>query len=546
MSDERLGLIAREARAREDPLAVFSWASEAQRKTAEYFLQRIMVHHRAANKAGKTHGLAAPVVACARMEKSVGGLKLPRFIRPPVFGVLVQSHKQQIHSSQKAYLDLVGDWPHECTWVRKGVVDTIFVRPRDWPNENIETWGQIVFFSQDSADPDSIQGQRWAGVHADEPPVEQYWREAIKNAPMAGISETPVDESEWGWLRKEFDGCLNRVVAGRIELTSSVYDNRFLPKWEIKMLEDRYIGPDKENPSDPYWEARLYGKYCDVVGSTPWGKRGFSRLQDLISRCEPGIKRMVRIPGYGEMEIEEWFTCKSDENYILSADLAEGIDDDEHDPLEFLVGSRTEPLHIVRYSGYDDAANVGSLSASLADGFNDALIDFDATGGYGQAFARGLQEYRSFSHPNGYRKVTRQETTLKPGKVSEQWGYKVTPGLRADCISAIRGWLDMPPADGDRLFRTWSRETLESLSKIKIVKLPGGGTKIMSSGRNHDEAMFVLGRFLILNGSTRVLERRVESPAEHARRIAKEMFGRDVLKRFSKDNHPKDKWRTPA
>lgn len=520
-----LAIRAAEEQAAADPLKDFEWASKHHRAVAEAFCQRTEVAHRAGNKGGKTYNGAALIVALARMERSLCGIPLPAFSKPLRIAVLVPSYKQAIDSSNKTIFDLLGDWPHECGWVQKSLMylGSILVKPRNWHSNSSETWSRIMFISQDANDPASVKGQRWDVGWGDEPPKEPYWREIRKNTRFRLITFTPLDIGEWEWIQKDFDGCLGHKKGNRIEWTSSVYNNRFLPKDEITQLELDYA-------NDPFKEARLYGHYVDVSGMTPWGDAGYKRVQELRAGClEPELVSISLPDMIVPVTIQTWGKPEPGNHYILTADLAEGLDDGKgmHDPLEFGVFCRETACHHVRYSGYDDPFYVGLLSAHVAEGWNDSHVDYDSTAGYGRAYNRGLLAYRSRQHPSGYKQVLREGDPEKWGLLRSQVGYKVTPGLRAESISAVKEWLTAKPERAERMLRTASRETLDSLMRIRLVRTASGTFKIQSRGRDHDEALFILGRFLVLNRDLPMPMQR--DKAAGARDRIKALFGRDVL-----------------
>jgi hypothetical protein len=525
-----LALTRAELAERADPLVGFGWPSAKHRNVIEHFARRVEVHHRAGNKGAKTFNWAAAWVAMARLKRELAGVRLPVFEGPVDLAVLVPSYKQAVDSSNKALFHWLGDYPHVPGWINRSqqLLGMLAIKPDGWHNADSTTWSKILFVSQEDNNPKSVEGQRWHAAAGDEPPTESYWRETRKNAPYRLIAETPLERGRWQWIREDFAQALGHVHRGRIEIVSTLYDNRFLSDQEREELIQSYEGDAFHRPDEGV-SARVNGDYMNVEGMSPWKAAGLSRLQLLRGRCQPGGILPLTIPGRDvPFECEQWFRPRRGEGYILSADLGEGIDDGNHDPLRFDLKARKVGVHALCWQGYEDSYHVGLAAAHLGEAYNDAWIDFDATGGYGEGFMRGLLDYQSREHPNGYRRIVRSEHSTEPGKVESRYGYKVTDGVRAEIVSGVREWLLKPLAEADADFRTWDASLIDGLLGIRMVKTPSGGLKVMSTGKDHDEPMFTTGRLLALD-KVLPLDPVERDRLRDVREVVRETFGRDLL-----------------
>lgn len=478
MSDDALALSLWDSKRSLDPLASFEWASDSQRRVCELVAQGVEVHHRAANLSGKTHGGAGIGVGITRGLPALGGVRLPRFPGATVGAVLVPTYKQQVDSSQAAYLRLLGEFPHDITYVRRGVVDTIHVGE-----------SRIVFVSQDSGRPDAVKGQRWDWVHGDEPPDEDYWREARKNARYRWITETPLSRSEWDWIKRDFDGTLNHTIQGRHEVTSSVYDNRFLTPRRIKELEEAYR-------NDPYREARLYGHYCDVEGLSPfapwWGV-----LQRWQSECRPGTFHEFTVRAdqgmLHKMRVEVWEAPIAGERYYGPIDPSRGVPG--NDPSAIHIWRRSTGTLVARFgnlagqprSGYATPYSLGALGAALSRMYGNALMEPEVTGGYGDAVLIGLRQ-------NGCINIGRDTDDGQPGKVSQDEGFKTTSLSRPLYFAAIQRRLEEA---GNEPSPILSADAISSLMSVKLDEYGRPEERNLRHGEDvilAGRALHVLGR----------------------------------------------------
>ena len=116
-----LALRAAQDARRADPLAGFGWPSEKHKRAFAYVVQGLELHLRAANYGAKTFSGAAFAVACARGVQTLDGITVPVAKVPNVGAVVVRDYGQQVDSSQAAIMHWLGDYPHEVSWINKGL-----------------------------------------------------------------------------------------------------------------------------------------------------------------------------------------------------------------------------------------------------------------------------------------------------------------------------------------------------------------------------------------------------------------------------------------
>lgn len=532
MNEEQFALaVAMEKyEAESDPLSGFEWANEKQRELYRAVSQGIEGSHCAANQAAKTYGGAAYLVAFSQQRESLDGVMIPALGRAITGRVLVLSYDQQIESSQAAIMHWIGRWPHEPVWMDRGrgIMSAIKIRTISG------RWSIIHFTSQANSNAESIRGQREDCCWPDEPPHEDFLRESRKNARFRWITWTPLARHDWEPLDKDFALAQGHIHNGRLEIITSVYENKFLPRWRIRELELAY-----EN--DPFKDARLYGLKQDIEDLSPWGNKGHARLQVLSTQCVSGkiVEAQVSTRG-GDVRfcrLEQWFPWEMGEQYVLMADPSRGIEGE--DPSGFLIVSRMEPRLVLRTNDYYDAYELGLLAAHCGESYGMAWCDFDSTGGYGEAFSLGLAQYRSNKCRHGYPRISKETYSVAPGKTDSRLGLNINAGSRADIISAVRSWLSKPDS-----CKVWSREVIRCLLDVRVKK---GTTKIEAPDGFHDEDMICFGRLLQLIESLPM--QREQHPAPSGPRQAfQRSFGRDVLGKVYREAsrkapRPVDKWR---
>lgn len=476
--------------------ALFQWSGEAE------------VLWLAGNSGGKTHGGAALGVAMAQGRRSLGGQPIPYLGTPNVGWVLTQSYKQQLESSQKAYLKCLGGYPHYISYVvgkGKGYAETIYVKTDQCKHGHGEMCGfcsRIVFHCEESK---SSIGGRIDWAHGDEPPLESTWRE-IRMRRQAGkrfikyITATPLERERWEWLKEEFQNCTvyespwitggkERFGApkdGKAVIRSTLYDNMALSDDDIDAFES-------DIKSDPFADARRRGDYVDLAGRCPFDleilqKRWMMRVQ------EPKIER-IKVQAEEDTEdgrhlvdvsvdVQVYHEVEPEESYLLIADPSAGIKDKRHDPGAFLILSRVRPRVCARYSGYVGSYGLGSLAAHYAKRYKRAQIDVDMGGGYGGPFLTALSAHR-------YGNIRRDVDPDKPGQMGARLGFRTTASNRGEIVGAIQQAI----ISDDIVVP--SREVVECLMNVTVDESGRPSGAKAKRGR-FDEDMICLGRGLYL------------------------------------------------
>ena len=377
------------AEARRDPLKWFRFAVEKHRRCVGYLHAGLELYIRSGNQGAKTHFGSRVAVALMRGEASLDGEALPVLETPNTGGVLGKSYKQMGASTIKALLEAIGDWPHKVESGSQGTVLGLRVRPNRSRSDDPKDWSQALMLPQDGEKP---VGMRLDWAWGDEPPKEDYWHELRARGRrnrrfVRWITMTPEDWREWAWLEREFAGCEEPGREGRVEVVTSVFDNRMLSKAHMRELEIQWA-------RDPLLRARLFGEYVNLVGQCPFNRDGVVRWKARCRQSER-IESMACVPGWEPFEVSEWFGVERGEGYMVLADPSAGIRDEklEHDPAGVIVVSRTGRKVVARWNGYAPADYVGKLSRALAEKWNGALVVWECNSGYGLPFYLGLGGY---------------------------------------------------------------------------------------------------------------------------------------------------------
>lgn len=530
------------AEALRDPLRAFRENGPKQNEPIKFLSQRLEVYLRAANKFGKTTLGARYFVAVARGKRSFLGIPIPRVPVPNIGIVLSLDYKQQQLSVQRAYLSAIGDWPHHVSWVpghHGRIVQSIAVRPDDWPSDDHATWSHINFHSQQNRRTGTGARAHWA--HADEPPIESVWRE-VRKAGEPGwpfirlITATPTFRSTWWWLKQDFPKVPGRPEGGRVVVEASIYDAMRTPEnplgsiseEEVRELEQIYEG-------DVLKEARLFGYECDTVGASPF-KRHLAILQKWLQDSVPPmleeweVLRQVMTPdGVAHvlelLDVEVWADYDEKESYYVVGDPSKGIDDPEHDPGELQVWAMRRPRLVARYNGYIGSYGLGVLAAGLGQRYGNALVDVDVTGGYGDAFLTALHDCK-------YPFVAHETVPVKHNEARTTLGFTISAHTRAQFVSAIQEALVAAEA-GHGYMLIESEDVLRCLLDLTMDK---HGRPITAPGF-HDESFVLVGRAgwrCMRVGAPREPRRRQpETPREAGRRRMREQMGLPPERRVS-------------
>ena len=551
-----------------DPLKFRRMNSVTQREACRYIARGIETYWTCGKAGGKTEGLAHVFVAMCRGLTRLDGrlmvrrgpdwvrafdrrqpgapqdenaedwIELPGLVNgePWRHWVIVNSYDQARHSSVRAYLRVLGNWPHVIGYLdgaRSGRVKTIRVKPDGWASDDPATWSEIMFVSQEGMTEDDVkrvQGARIDSCHGDEAPMRRLWQEirARQDAGRKiylGIGYTPQVFAEWEWLllsEEGFANCYGTPRNGRVRLQSSVEDNRAM---SLVDLRDRL----RKARGDLEFEARWNGEHVDVSAMCPFPHRPMDRL---LSGCQGGRldRYVLREPSddrpeieYAEAVFERWFNPVIGHAYVLIGDPSRGIDDGKHDPCELQLWDWTEPMLVGRFGardrtgGFLDEDAMALLADAIGREYNSALIDAEVTGGYGLQFFATL---RRLQYPN----LAHDDRTVSPGVVRKEYGWVATQAANGEIVNAIIRGL----SEGS--FGLWSADVLRQWKDVRMGK-DGSTPGVKRGARHHRESMICAGRALHLI-QTRVPPVHIEraNDADFYRDLRRD-FGRPVLPR---------------
>lgn len=479
---------------RRDPMKFFRWASAAQSKIAKYLALGLEVLARFGNSAGKTHGASHIVVAICRGIEMLDGQRLPKLRQPVVAWVLTKTRRQQVDAAQAAYLEAIGDWPHEIAWDNraKHYIDSIWIATR-WCQHRGGTHcshcSRLVFHCEQSG-VETMLGGRVDIIHADEPPSEKIWREA-RSRIRAGarllllITATPLYRRDWDWMARDFQHVQDAPRAGRVEIRSNLDENRFLPAATREQLIQNWA-------NDVLFDARRWGDYVDAAGLCPFAAALLKRVE---GQCrEPLEVKRVKIEmeresssglvlEHRQVQVQMWWHREPSETYWVLCDPSTGVEDEKHDPAGIHVYARRRRRLVARYDGYCGAHGLGILAAKLARYYNLAWVDVETNGGYGRGTLAALTRRAKYTQIN-YRQVE-----AEPGKYRDVLGWETTHSLRGEMTAGVQRELE----EGSIVIP--SREVLSTLRNITVDNT---GKYLAAPGR-HDEDFILLGRNAVLS-----------------------------------------------
>lgn len=432
------------------------------------------VYLQAGNSAGKTTGAAAIVVALARGIQNLDGVRLPQLRLPIVAWVVSVSYKQQVDSSQKAYLRWIGDWPHHVTFVAgsgKDYIEAISLATdacKHGTGEKCPSCSRIRFHVEESL---SALGGRVDVIHGDEPIAEKAWRECRARKQLGRplimlLTATPLDQARWLWLRKDFEGCLDKIHNGRINIRCSIYDNKFLGPEDIAHFEKAFS-------TDAQRKARLLGDYVDVGNFCPFS---YSVLQKWQRSARAGAMREFNL-GTTSVQVETWYDPEPDECYYIPLDPAAGVHDPTgmHDPAGLWVVSRRRPRLCARYVDYLPSFELGGLGRQVGELYNRALVIPEVTGGYGEAALLGLRPYTNVYLEEHHDKITGGDYT--------RLGWRTTSISRNTLVAALQRVIAEDSIECESL------AAIQSLMGVTV----GPDGRIAAIPGRHDEDMIGLG-----------------------------------------------------
>lgn len=490
------GVESFEVERRRKPLDFYRGNGIGQKKLVEYINHPDVdeVWWVSSTSGGKTFNCAHLGVAFAQNRPVLTDYwgnehRIPQFGWGNVGWVLVQSYKQQVDATQKAYLEALGEWPHDIAWVDygKGYIDTIYVAGANCSHgtgQHCFKCSRIVFRAEEGK---ADLGGRIDWAHIDEP-CKYRTLDELRGRRQAGRkfkrfgSATFLDRSDWEWFVRDFEGCEDspRRDLNRVWFRTTMRDNLMLSEEDIRKFEADFERSDLK-------EARLFGKFVDVDRSCPVDVLA---IQALLRGCVRGLDmpRVVRAQTMKDMRqliapvqatIEVWWTPEENEDYFAVIDPSQGIKSVRRDPGALHIYAVHTPRLVARYNGYLGAYGLGDLAAQLGREYNDMRIDIDQTGGYGTATTARLQElaYSNFFY----------ET--KPDRLKQliaQVGFKIQSGNRGEIISNLQEHAADP-----RLV-CLSREVYESLLHLSIDDK--GKVAAVEGSRFKDDDAICLGR----------------------------------------------------
>lgn len=469
-------------------------------------------------------------------------IDLPVIAVPNVGVLCVQGYEQASESIIPAYMKWIGEWDHKYHMDSHGSVVGIRIRPDRVRHTDPKRWSRIIVLPKKGQLP---KGMRLKWAQADEPPAEPMWREIRgrrkRGEPMfRWLTLTPLDRNEWEWLRKDFA----HDTDWQREVSMSVRDNQALSDYDLKMLLASF-------EHDPFKDARIDGEYVDLSGASPflmqrlildmWAARCRNPLreEEVRLRAElpiPGLKGIHEQEAMGRVYI--WEDAIAHAQYWVIGDSALGVPDGKHDKLGAHVYRLYpgRPALVARYNGYLGGMGLGWLMATLGERYNDALVDFDATGGYGASVTSGLSRYRSEKYEHGYQHIARDMSETKLfAEFDPRYGFTSNHASNAHMLSQLRVLMDSDVVD------FWSAAVVKCFREAVVDDY---GRLFKPPGVRYED-LTCSGRFAV-----RWLQM---SPAEQpaavidpVRAAFRESFGRDVLQRgrhAPTRAYPRMRWR---
>lgn len=487
-----------------DAIARHRHSSEKLREMVRLVAKEIETVVRAGNSSGKTTAGAFLGVALSRGidkcdARTVGEdldgappatMDMPKIVVPNK-GILIVGSNKQAEATLDAYFKMIGDTPHRIIRNSTGISE-IRIKPDAVNSDDDERWSKILIFTRGGVLP---RGLRVHWAHADETPEAKMWTEVrarmIRGLPYyRWITHTPDFPDLYHWLKEE----LKTDKDWQAEIVLHLRENQALTARDIKRLDETFS-------VDELYLARTAGEYVDMSGKNPWLQQGaqlghwLSRARDPLSEenvevyaeayVDGGLKK---VSSMGQLFV--WEEPVRGADYVVTADPSIGVPDGEHDPCGahvYRIVDGGKDKMVGRYNGFLGAYGLAWLCCTVAEEYNDALVDPDMTGGYGQAFLTGCNEYRSARYPDGYPHISRDRVEDRPGsKWKQPYGYIQTHGGKADMIERVRVALikdsvDVPSAATVRCLMSAVIDANQRLIKPRGV---------------HYEDFVCLGRFL--------------------------------------------------
>jgi hypothetical protein len=520
-----VGIEARRARLRADPLARYRCASWAQVELLRALSADPPVETLwgAGNNGAKTTGGIATDLAFLQgrdtlMDWDGSEIRLP-VIAPPVSWVLgVPSYKIAAGSSLVKLRELLGTWPfHEAHAGGPDQVTTFSIKHRA-TDDNMANWSKLYVFPYEGEVPEALRLDGW---HCDEPPPMRFL-DALRNRKKAGrplrgfLTLTPIERRAWQPIFADFPREHRRVSGGRLRLQSSVYENRALSPADIAAAEAAVR-------TSPYRQARLYGDPVDISGTCPFDGEELARMRDGATDGLPYAVEMALRDGrevaavkrHERGQMESWGWPEAGDRAIIVADPSSGIrDPDKSDaqqprnPSGLVMCSVAERKLLLRFNGYVRAHELGVMARAVANRCASWVMVHETNGGWGDAFLRGFRETPA---------ITRGELWFEvdpmTGKPVADPGWNQTATRRGMLLSALQhalehGGLTIP-----------SRACLDNLLQ---VRLDANERWDHGDGRGpHGEDVITLGISAYVMGRSTLprIRREVEPASKHFARL---------------------------
>ncbi len=472
-----------EARLR-NPLEYWRTSSEPQEYTIRQFFDGVWVYAHAANRSGKTWGIAAAVCALLTGRQWLWGepefeggppLKIPvPLVEPGVIGILGgPTYKILSIGAVDAIRTLLGRRGTRQDCERDpaafdycedhaGSPDNVSLfTVKHRLASGFSQWSKLYVFPYDGPLPEGPGVDFW---WTNEPPPDPYLR-ALKNRKRADritrrvIDATPRKREVWGPIRALFPAEARKVVGGRVRIQWPFRVNRALSPEDIAQLE-------RDNIDDPQWKAISEGDHVDTTGICPFATDlledalrdavGGERYGVILAPAEEDWEEPVyRLQRHARGNIECWNNDKRG-RFIVASDPSSGVydyalapDRQKRNPSCINVVSEDRGEQVFRFNGYVTAHELGIMSRAictyLTNDDDEPLWIPEMNGGWGEAMMVGFGE----GYSNIWRPVRRSNAK---GKASAQFGWNQTGATRGLLFGSLQraileGWIKFRSPD---------------------------------------------------------------------------------------------------
>lgn len=485
------------------PLDYWSTSSEPQDHLIRQFLRGVFCYATTANRAGKTEGIGAGVLALCQGRESLQGERGPILIprlKPPVVGLLAgESYKAMSLSSVKTLRKLLGsqrdlEWKEEHAG-NPDYVSLFRIKHRDSRSER--EWSLLYVFPYDGALPEGAGLDFW---WCDEPPPYRFVS-VLGSRVESGhtlrqiITATPQEKAEWYPISKDFadvghNGHLTRwpdreVRGNRMRIKWKASDNRALTARDRQQLEQNARGKAFER-------AILFGEEVDINGGCPWP---MELLQMALDACRPPIRtEVIDIEGAADgtqlraiLHVYEDY-IEGDPYYVVG-DPAKGPADngvviERRDPDGMHVRNRRTDALCARLVSRIGAWALGNVMADMHERYGGAKCDPLITGGYGIATVQALRK-------RGVWNYVQSRIEVRPGEWAETIGTTETVSMRQQIVEGVEreiltGKLKCPAA-----------EVIQSMMDTTVDE---NGRVVALTKKHLPEDLACWGRYAVFSG----------------------------------------------